>query len=297
MSLDYGNTIIYKISCNEVAITDVYVGHTTDFVKRKYAHCKSSADPNCTNKLYTTIREHGGWSNWTMKIIGYFDCKNLTEAREKEQELFIQLGATLNSVEPLPRRDNKVEKVENTKMKTVEVKRSVSKIYIAEQTPDTFREVCELCHISCYRKNDWDRHLLTAKHIKNSTLDVFAESTKTEYKCDKCDYVCNKQSLWEKHIYTKKHSTVDVKKNPVQYECKKCKKVYDRYNSYWAHNKKCDAIPPETSIYAIVNKLISDNQELRQFILDQSSEHKKETHELINKTLECCKPVTINTLA
>jgi hypothetical protein len=28
--------------------------------------------------------------------------------------------------------------------------------------------------------------------------------------------------------------------------------------------------------------------------LDQASEHKKETHEFINKTLECCKPVTIN---
>jgi hypothetical protein len=157
--------------------------------------------------------------------------------------------------------------------------------------------VCELCDVSCCRKNDWDRHLLTAKHIKNSTLDVFAESTRTEYKCEKCDYTCNKKSLWEKHIYTKKHSSADVK-DPTQYVCKKCKKVYDKYNSYWAHSKKCDVIPPEMSIYTIVNKLITENQELRQFILDQSVEHKKETHELINKTLECCKSnnVTNNTV-
>ena len=29
---------IYKIVCNDLSITDCYVGHTTDFVKRKCNH-------------------------------------------------------------------------------------------------------------------------------------------------------------------------------------------------------------------------------------------------------------------
>ena len=34
--IDYSNTIIYKITCLDPNITDVYVGHTTNFVQRKH---------------------------------------------------------------------------------------------------------------------------------------------------------------------------------------------------------------------------------------------------------------------
>ena len=36
--LDYSNTIIYKISCKDSAVTDLYVGHTINFVQRQLAH-------------------------------------------------------------------------------------------------------------------------------------------------------------------------------------------------------------------------------------------------------------------
>jgi hypothetical protein len=36
--IDYSKTIIYKLVCNDLSITDVYVGSTTSFVKRKYLH-------------------------------------------------------------------------------------------------------------------------------------------------------------------------------------------------------------------------------------------------------------------
>jgi hypothetical protein len=31
--IDYSNTIVYKIFCNDQSINDVYVGHTTLFYK------------------------------------------------------------------------------------------------------------------------------------------------------------------------------------------------------------------------------------------------------------------------
>ena len=43
--IDYSNTIIYKITCKNVLVNDVYVGHTTNFVQRKYAHKQG-----CINK-------------------------------------------------------------------------------------------------------------------------------------------------------------------------------------------------------------------------------------------------------
>ena len=36
--INYSNTIIYKIYCKNEIVNDVYVGHTTNFTKRKYMH-------------------------------------------------------------------------------------------------------------------------------------------------------------------------------------------------------------------------------------------------------------------
>ena len=103
--IDYSTTIIYKISCNDESISDVYVGHTTNFVQRKHAHklsCTNIKSSNYKCKLYSVIRNNGGWDNWKMEIINFFNCKDHYEARKKEQEYFILLKATLNSIEPLP---------------------------------------------------------------------------------------------------------------------------------------------------------------------------------------------------
>ena len=99
---DYSNTIIYKISCKDQTVSGIYVGHTTDFTKRSYSHMNSSLDTNNNILLYRTIRFYGGWDNWEMTIVNFYNCKSHLEAREKEQEHFISLGATLNSVHPLP---------------------------------------------------------------------------------------------------------------------------------------------------------------------------------------------------
>ena len=38
LPIDYANTVIYKIVCNDLSITELYVGHTTDFIRRKWSH-------------------------------------------------------------------------------------------------------------------------------------------------------------------------------------------------------------------------------------------------------------------
>ena len=64
IEIDYSNTIIYKITCKDPNITDVYVGHTTNFVQRKHAHKQSCINNKSSNhkcKLYEVIRNNGGW--------------------------------------------------------------------------------------------------------------------------------------------------------------------------------------------------------------------------------------------
>ena len=44
VEIDYSNTIFYKISCKNPSIDDIYIGHTTNFVQRKYAHKQSCSN-------------------------------------------------------------------------------------------------------------------------------------------------------------------------------------------------------------------------------------------------------------
>ena len=99
-NIDYSNTIIYKIYCNNDTITDTYVGHTTNFYVRKYQHKNSCNNSKNVLKIYKTIRENGGWGNWNMIEIAKYNCKDSTEARIKEQQHYEELKSTLNSCPP-----------------------------------------------------------------------------------------------------------------------------------------------------------------------------------------------------
>ena len=82
VNVDYSNTIIYKLACNDETIKDIYVGHTTNFTQRKYAHkinCNNEKSSNYKLKVYEFIRNNGGWKNWEMIEICSINCKNKLE--------------------------------------------------------------------------------------------------------------------------------------------------------------------------------------------------------------------------
>ena len=61
--INYQDTIIYKICCNDLNVKYVYVGHTTNFVKRKCNHksdCNNNNSKSYDLKVYQTIRDNGG---------------------------------------------------------------------------------------------------------------------------------------------------------------------------------------------------------------------------------------------
>jgi hypothetical protein len=58
IEVDYSRTIIYKICCKDPTIEEIYVGHTTNFTKRKYQHkiaCNNSKD---TSKICKIINDN-----------------------------------------------------------------------------------------------------------------------------------------------------------------------------------------------------------------------------------------------
>jgi hypothetical protein len=208
--IDYSNTIIYKITCKDPIIQDVYVGHTTNFVQRKHAHkqsCVNVKAPNHACKLYAIIREHGGWKNWIMEIVHFFTCNNQYEARTKEQEYFVLLKATLNSIEPMSKPKPSIK----TSCKPKPVIKPYANISdIIETSETTYRFSCNCCLFQCNKKSNYLQHLLTPKHLKAS------DGTQPTEKCQNFECNCGKQYLTKSGLW--KHK-------------KKCKPTTDAINN------------------------------------------------------------------
>ena len=97
--MNYQNTIIYKIICNDENICDCYVGHTTNFIERRHRHKIESIKNKY--KLYEFIRNNGGWENFTMLEIEFYPCENKTEARIRERYWYETLNSKLNTNKPI----------------------------------------------------------------------------------------------------------------------------------------------------------------------------------------------------
>lgn len=293
--IDYSNTIIYKITCKDANIKDVYVGHTTNFVQRKYSHKQNCRNNKC--KLYEVIRANGGWNNWKMEIINFFECKDHYEARKKEQEYFISLNATLNSIEPLPKPKviipNDNIKVHNKKQKYV----------------------CNICNFKCSDKNIFENHNSSIKHLKHTASDneqLVAPNSAVKkngvfFRCEDCHFECSKKSNYEKHLTTQKHLVNAVNKafnienatpEPVL-NCEYCRKKYKSRVGLWYHNKKCTGEKNILTASSIglsseteINTIISDNEAFKKLILDivkSNTDLQKQNSELQKQMIELCK--------
>ena len=131
LPINYNNTVMYKIVCNDLNIKDLYVGHTCDFIRRKSKHkysCTRENNPDYNYKLYIIIRKNGGWDNWSMVEIEKFSCKDANEARKRERYWYELLNANLNGQHPARTRSETLQSY-NDKNKE-KVRESKSRYYI-----------------------------------------------------------------------------------------------------------------------------------------------------------------------
>jgi len=109
-AIDYQKTIMYKIVHNDLEITHVYIGHTTNFSRRKGCHkssCNNEKNKYYHLKVYQMIRDNGGWENWNMIMIEVFPCSNSLEAHKRERELYEQYHANMNARSPYITQDER----------------------------------------------------------------------------------------------------------------------------------------------------------------------------------------------
>ena len=103
--MNYSDCIIYKITCQNPDIKNIYVGHMFNLHKRSLDHKSKCNNPNSkeyNSKLYTTIRDNGGFNNWTIEIVeNYVDCSSVDDARSRERYWCKELQANLNKNRPI----------------------------------------------------------------------------------------------------------------------------------------------------------------------------------------------------
>jgi hypothetical protein len=87
---------VYKIYCRDSGIRECYIGSTKNMGNRILKHHNYNYGLKENSKLYTFIKENGGWGNWIIEEMESFAFNNIKELREKEQEYINVLKPALN---------------------------------------------------------------------------------------------------------------------------------------------------------------------------------------------------------
>ena len=117
--VNYNNSCIFiYLCCNDFSITNIYIGSTTNFNRRKQAHkfnCHNSNSKEYENYKYQFINNNGGWNNWSMIEIEKVNVSDKRELEKKEREHIEMYKASLNK--RVPTRTNKEYYESNKDMK------------------------------------------------------------------------------------------------------------------------------------------------------------------------------------
>jgi hypothetical protein len=96
---DYNEGKIYKIDVDG----KLYVGHNIQPFRVGFnSHKKDSKKrPDGIPKLYSAIKERGGWDGLQMELVENYPCKNIDELKSRERHWIRQLQSELNTYIPL----------------------------------------------------------------------------------------------------------------------------------------------------------------------------------------------------
>lgn len=97
--INYFDASIYKLSCRDTAVADCYVGSSINMISRRYQHKSDTTNAKKKMyhmKLYTCIRDNGGWDNWEMTELER-GANDKADLLKKERYYIETLKASLNS--------------------------------------------------------------------------------------------------------------------------------------------------------------------------------------------------------
>ena len=185
--IDYSKTIIYKLVHKEdYDNANIYIGSTTDFIKRKNQHknnCNSEKSKDYNVKKYQYIRDNGGWNEWNMiEIEKYPECNDGNEARAKEEYWKCHFNSQLNSRRAYTTDEERKEQLKEWYEKNKDDVAIKSKVY---------------------REDNKDKRLEQAKEYYEQNRDKILKQQKEKITCE-CGCILANYCL-TRHRKTQKH--------------------------------------------------------------------------------------------
>ena len=147
---------------------------------------------------------------------------------------------------------------------------------------------CEKCDFKCSKKSNYNKHLTTAKHkMKQNETKKMPKNADSLHNFI-CEHCCNefqsRTTLWRHKknckINIKKSATLDKKSATLDKKSATLDKKSATLDKKSATTDKndtnnqvnIDKIDNDSMYVGVINKLMTDNNDLRQFIMEQSKE-------------------------
>ena len=213
-AVDYSKIVIYRIFSDSHEF--VYVGSTCNFRARKGQHksrCNNPNSPKYDFKLYSTIRENGGFENWKMLQIEEYACENKRQAEKREQYWIDFYKPQLNTYKAFGCETKQEYNKQYYTEHAVEIKQ-----YHIEHA-EKIKEYQKQYHIEHkeQKKQYYIEHAEEIKEQQKQYLIEHAEEIKKQQsesiQCV-CGSVCRKDRM-SKHNRTLKHLAFIEKSNPA----------------------------------------------------------------------------------
>ena len=179
--VNYGNSMIYKLCCKDSNITDIYIGSTTNFYRRKSQHknsCNNENSNEYNSYKYQFIRDNGGFENFDMILIENINVDNKRDLEKIERKYIDELKPSLNTYKSYTTIEEKGK-----------VKKKYDKVYREEH-----KEKCKEYDRKKYEKNK-DKILEYKKQYYEKKKTEINEIRNEKINCEFCNCLSSKQNM------------------------------------------------------------------------------------------------------
>ena len=155
--------VIYCLYCTLDGEDDIYIGSTSNLLKRYKIHMSKCKNLNITYDIYKKMRETGA-EHWKARILEYCDGMSVKKLRKREQEYINMMVPKLNTIAAYcTKRDYYIKNRDEILEKT--------KIYRNANKEKIRKYKCQKIQCSCGKKitrTHKARHEKTTYHKKNT---------------------------------------------------------------------------------------------------------------------------------
>jgi hypothetical protein len=238
--VNYAKSVIYKIVCKDINITDCYVGSTAnDLRRRKSEHksrCKNYNLKKNSLKIYNFINDNGNFDNWDIIEIERYEAIDKQDLHKRERYYIELLGANLNQL--IPTRTLKENYEENRdKMKIYEKDyREKNQDKIKQKKKEDYEKNKDKINIKS--KEDYERNKDKIKKNREENKDKINKKKREHYEKNK-DEINKKQNekREEKREEFNNKAKEYYEKNKERVKCDICNKEMNK-TSLLIHKKK-----------------------------------------------------------